>query len=645
MDFFEHQDLARKRTGQLVALFILAVIAIILAVYGAMVAVLMFTGGAETARAVVWWDPQLLAVTVATTSVLVATGTCYKLAVLSTGGGRSVAEMLGGRLIPPDTVDPHERRVINVVEEMAIASGTPVPSVYLLEDEGAINAFAAGFSPGDAVIGVTRGCTRLLNRDELQGAIAHEFSHILNGDMRLNLRLIGFLHGILLIGLAGYWILRASGRVRFSSRRGKSGGGQAVILLVGLALLVIGYVGVFFGQLIKIAVSRQREFLADASAVQFTRHPEGIAGALKKIGGLSQGSRLESPHGREASHMFFANALGVSMLGLLSTHPPLKERVRRIDPTFDGQFPHAVVPVPDDEGQKSAPARTADGRRVDPISVMSHIGAPRFEHLIYAAESLTAIADPLAQATRNAFSAQAVVYALLLGQEGHVHARQLQELQAHADTPVIELTQQLFDMLCREPTPMRMPLAEMALTGLQGMSDRQYERFKSCVRALIEADRNVTLFEYALHRMIRRHLAVRFERIRPVAVRYHRLEPVVESCVQLLSVLAHIGHGEETTAQKAFAKAVGVLQLTGDRPPRLLPKALADLHMLDKALYCLERTAPRIKKRILQACMVCMVWDKQVTVREHETLRAIGDALDCPIPPYVDNVEEHRTTS
>ena len=246
------------------------------------------------------------------TSALIAGGSLYKVAALS-GGGHTVAELLGGRLLHPDKASPDERRLLNVVEEMAIASGLPVPPVYLLENEPGINAFAAGHTTGDAVIAVTSGTLERLSRDELQGVIGHEFSHILNGDMRLNIRLMGVLFGILVIGLTGWIIFRSSmggGYVRMGARDDDDRKGFNPLPLIGLALYVIGYVGVFFGNLIKAAVSRQREFLADASAVQFTRNPDGIAGALKKIGALAEGSRVSDSHAEEASHMFFGEAVG-----------------------------------------------------------------------------------------------------------------------------------------------------------------------------------------------------------------------------------------------------------------------------------------------------------------------------------------------
>ncbi len=369
MDFFQNQEVARKKTGRLIVYFLVAVILIIVTVYVAIAAVLRVAEPAAREGAVVelpsLWDPQLFAVVAVGTAALISGGSLYKIASLS-GGGHTVAELMGGRLLHPQTSDLDERKILNVVEEMAIAAGTPVPPVYLLENEEGINAFAAGHSPNDAVIGVTRGCVRTLSRDELQGVIGHEFSHILNGDMKLNLRLMGVLFGILLIGLSGYILLRStSGYGVRVSNRDDDRGGRNVLPLIGLALYVIGYVGVFFANLIKAAVSRQREFLADASAVQFTRNSDGIAGALKKIGALEAGSAIREPRAAEASHMFFGNAGTAGQLfGLLETHPPLVERIRRLDPSFDGDFSKVRLDAPGDDRQRSLPPDRRGARAV-----------------------------------------------------------------------------------------------------------------------------------------------------------------------------------------------------------------------------------------------------------------------------------------
>jgi Zn-dependent protease with chaperone function len=343
-DFFDRQDAARRNTTRLVVLFVLAVVAIMVSIHVLLAVALGYLGAhpAGGAERSLLTDPAIAAVAFVGTLIVVGGGSLFKVAQLR-GGGRVVAEQLDGRLVSPDTTDPAERQLMNVVEEMAIAAGMPAPPVYLMEREAGINAFAAGFAPGEAVIGVSRGAAEQLSRDELQGVIAHEFSHILNGDMRLNIRLIGLLHGILIVGMLGYFVLRMTA---FSGHRGRrsrdQGNAMLPILAIGLGLMIVGFFGTFFGNLIKAAVSRQREFLADAAAVQFTRQPDGIAGALKKIGGLPAGSTIQNPNAPEASHMFFGRATS-GFSAMFSTHPPLRERIRRIDPSWDGTFPEVAT--------------------------------------------------------------------------------------------------------------------------------------------------------------------------------------------------------------------------------------------------------------------------------------------------------------
>ena len=328
MNFFDAQDRAKRATRWLVGVYLLSTLAIV-------AGVTMIVGGVFYQEGM-QMDPALLGIAAAMTALLIFGASLFKTAMLS-GGGARVAQDLGGTPVSADVQDPLRRRLRNVVEEMAIASGVPVPEIYVLEAESGINAFAAGFTPGDAAVAVTRGALDILSREELQGVIAHEFSHILNGDMRLNIRMMGVLFGIMVIGLIGRMVLRGSyhgGLV--SGRRNKN---APAVMMIGLGLTILGWIGVFFARLIKAAVSRQREFLADASAVQFTRQPDGIANALKKIGGYSRHSYIEAKDPEEVSHMLFAGGLP-RIASLFATHPPLRERIEALDPSFrESEFP------------------------------------------------------------------------------------------------------------------------------------------------------------------------------------------------------------------------------------------------------------------------------------------------------------------
>src|SRR6516165_5966397 len=329
-NFFQQQDSARRKTFQLVVYFVLAISILIALVYGLLLAL----------EPVSWWQPELLLLAALGVGLVVGGASAFKVAQLASGG-QAVALMMGGEEVPGTTTDARQKRLLNVVEEMALAAGVPVPPVYVLEERG-INAFAAGYGTGDAVVAVSQGCLDYLTRDELQGVLGHEFSHILNGDVRLNLRIMVLIFGIMALSTIGFIILRTA-PLRGSSSDKKDSG--AAFMLLGLGLYILGMGGAFFGWLIQAAVSRQREFLADASAVQFTRNPDGIAGALKKIGGLALGSRIANPRANEVSHLFLSDAfMGARFTDLLATHPPLAERIRRLDPMFDGTYPE-VRPV------------------------------------------------------------------------------------------------------------------------------------------------------------------------------------------------------------------------------------------------------------------------------------------------------------
>jgi Zn-dependent protease with chaperone function len=641
MDYFQSQDVARRKTGLLVFYFVLAVILIILSIYVAIQGVLGYAEPASEGATIQGlsglWNPELFGWVALGTSSLIAGGSLYKIAALS-GGGHTVAELLGGRLLRSDGADPEERRLLNIVEEMAIASGLPVPPVYLLENEPGINAFAAGHAPGDAVIAVTTGCMRILSRDELQGVIAHEFSHILNGDMRLDLRLMGVLFGILVIGLTGWLIFRSTANTSVNLRaRNDDDDRKRVnpIPLIGLALYVIGYVGVFFGNLIKAAVSRQREFLADASAVQFTRNPQGIAGALKKIGALAEGSHVQNPHAEEASHMFFGNAVGGlgQFFGLLATHPPLIERIRRLDPSFSGdfseiRFDHA--PEPEYSGRQA-------GRAVIPLTAaraIAPIGTIDRPHLAYAAALKDSLAPALTDMVREPLGAQAVIFALLFDPAESVQRTQLAWLQAYSLPAAVREARKIQADVQRLAPEARLPLVELAAPALCQMTAAQFHDFFRSIEALVHADQKISLFEYALQRLLIRRVVTQFVRSRPTTVKYTAFPPLVDMTALLLSALAHAGDASPEGTLRAFAAGVNALGWPGARLD-LAPENSVGLRAIDAALEELATAAPLLKKQILAACAACICVDGHITVEEGELLRAISDCLDCPMPPLL----------
>ncbi|MFW6152280.1 MAG: M48 family metalloprotease, partial [Verrucomicrobiota bacterium] len=516
----------------------------------------------------------------------------------------------------------------------AIASGSPVPDVYVMDREPGINAFAAGFTSSDAIIAVTSGTIHNLNRDELQGVIAHEFSHILNGDMRLNLRLTGVLHGILLIGLIGYFLFRT---IAFTGGRRSRRDGRVTLFMavLGLTLMAIGFVGVFFGKLIKSAVSRQREYLADASSVQYTRNPDGIAGALKKIGGYNNGSRITSSHAEEASHFFFANGLPSSFLGMLATHPPLEERIRRLDASFQGEYVEtkgAVSPVPGAAGFAGGQPPLQGGQRaLSSEQVLESVGSPLPEHIAYASRLLQDLPDFLREAAGDPFGARGVIYSLLIDSNKRIREKQLSCLREKADKAAVDQTYRMLDSVADIEPRFILPLVDISVSTLGDLSDRQFDQFEANIDQLIEADDEIDLFEFTLKRIVKRHLAPKFRKVSQRAAKFYSMRPVMNDIVCLVSCIAHWGTDSREDAEKAFVKGIKVLGL--EKSFSIAEARLCGLQALDRALSRLVFAVPPVRKKILEACVACISADGYVTTEEAELLRAVADSLDCPVPP------------
>jgi len=628
VDFFEYQDQARRKTLFLAGLFVLAIIAIICLVYFFVWLILVNFQSEFNAQLVDAGplDPILLAVCAFGVLTLVGLGSGYKVLQLRSGGV-AVAEMLGGRLLAPESDDPGERRVLNVVEEMSLASGVAVPPVYVMDDKG-INAFAAGYAPDDAVIGVTRGCMELLTRDELQGVIAHEFSHILNGDMRLNIRLMGLVHGLLVIGLTGRIILRhafRSGRSRGMERRGRGSGMPLPLILLGAGLMVAGSMGSFWGRLIKAAVSRQREFLSDAAAVQFTRNPQGISGALKKIGGLD--SRIGSTNAAEAAHMFFSQAVSSLSGGFLATHPPLKQRIIRIEPDWDGTFPRL-------EGLKPPPVWSAPpGEKPILKTAVSQTGRVDQEHLTYARELLDDLPEPLLHGARDPYAARALLYALFINSRPASRDAQFGILCSRADKELLQLVERYLPLLNSRSANIRLPLMDLAMPAMKELSPAQFFAFESDLQAMIKADAHPALLEWTMYRILEKRLGAHFRPKTRELTGYEAVSQMKEEAALLLSALAHAGHKVQDEARQAFDQGADFLELWGRLS--FIPREKCSLSDLDQALSRLSRLAALEKRLLLGACAACIAFDRQVSLDQGELFRAVSDYLDCPMPPLL----------
>jgi Zn-dependent protease with chaperone function len=631
MDFFAAQDRARARTRWLVVYFVLGVTGLIVALY----AVVMVAFGLVHAHAAAqsehvsdnlvystatvdltdWWRPDVLGWVGLGTLVIVGGACATKIAELR-GGGSAVAESLGAQPVGRDTRDPAERRFLNIVEEMALAAGVPVPVVYVMEEDG-INAFAAGFRPEDAAVTATRGALRNLSRDELQGVIGHEFSHILNGDMRLNIQLIGAVFGLVVITVIGRELVYM---LRFSrgSRSDKGGNVLIALFFLGLALIVLGWLGVLFGRLIQSAVSRQREALADASAVQFTRNPEGLAGALKKIGGLEAGSRVRHAHVEETAHIFFAPAFN----GIFATHPPLEQRIRALDPNWDGKF---ITPKEggEDAGVPPVRAAAASPRRAESLVVA--LGAVAGAALAGVRNWRDTLPPLVREALASPSGCRALVLALTFDENPAQRQAQIAQLRENRE-PAADAAAQLADAVVATEPGRRLPLLELALAGLSGAAAAERATLLARMRELVWADHVVTLHEFALLRVAGCRLQPRPPVVGPASPQAY-----VRDVAAVLSALAYVGTDDDARAQAAFKRGAAALpDLTGMIAP--LAREEATLDHLGVACGKLEGAPFPLKKQLLEAGAQVIADDGVIQPGEADMLRALAASLGCPLP-------------
>ena len=636
-NFYERQYQSRRSSKWLVWLFLLGVVLIV----GMVVIVTAFAAeaidneyDAEFTRAndpVARWSLPVSA-GLATLTLIVG-GSLFKIGQLR-AGGTAVAESVGGRRVTPNTTDPIERRLVNVVEEMALASGVPVPPIYILPEEQGINAFAAGYSPSDAVVAVTRGTAEQLSRDQLQGVVAHEFSHILNGDMRLNIRLIGVLHGILLMGLIG----RILFRIAAHSGNSRSKNNSAILfIVVGLVTIILGYLGTLIGNIIKAAVSRQREYLADSSAVQFTRNPEGISGALKRIGASVFGSKIKHPNAAEMSHMYFGQGVWEGFTGLMATHPPLPKRILALEPNWDGKFP-ALPAKPAAFTEVDTTAGFVGDAHLDqtvPMAVVANaaeqVGRPTERHNQYAQKLVDELPAIILDSVHEPYGARAVIFALLLDQKVEIRQKQMQKLSELTTPDILDLTQKLSPVVDELDARVRLPLVDMSLSSLRAMVKPQYHEFSRAFRELVKADDRLSLFEWMLHRVLMRHLRPQFEDAATPPIAYYGLQRLSQPCATLLSALARAGN-TPAEAEISFAAAKKHFPEVN---MELLPVEQCGLVQLEAALTELTRVAAKHRERLIEACSAAICADKEVKVREVELLRGISDMLDCPMPPLL----------
>jgi Zn-dependent protease with chaperone function len=669
VDFFASQELARRNTRKLIFLLIVTVLALIAAIY---LLVILIFGGASMAQESLneVGIPRFFS---AENGLLIAGIGSLVIGIVSVGslmktsqlrhGGATVANMLGGRRLLPNTANLAERRILNIVEEMALASGVPVPPVYVMDNEPGINAFAAGHTIDDAVIGLNQGTLDQLNRDELQGVIAHEFSHILNGDMRMSLRMIGLLFGIQGIALIGTHLMRMASHMSHRSSRDKGGNAALAFVLFGAGLLAIGSIGLFFARLIKASISRQREYLADASAVQFTRLPDGIAGALKMIGANKESSRVHSPDAESISHMYFANMFGSNQQNLFATHPPLIPRIQRIEPQFAGNVDdyirrraRADTLRPKDEekehqrrlnlarqfglglekmGATGFPGLSESGSAlpINPALIIASIGSPNEHDVAYSRLLVGNVPDKFLQDCRDVFTARCIVFASLLDAAPTVLEKQLNLLAQHEPDATVEETVRQNTVFATIPVRFRLPIFEILQGTLVGLSQEQFQHFQETLKQLVIADKKIDLFEFfLLHHLLvhlRRHLGLGIKN----AVRYEMLSRLPDQVELVLSIVARQGHLDAAEAKKSFSAAVSLLSAM----PRPLSFTGGDWNFqaLNDAIKELSALSFQAKKELLTALATSVIHDGTITHSEAELFRAIAESLDCPVPPII----------
>ncbi|ELB2889894.1 M48 family metallopeptidase [Vibrio parahaemolyticus] len=612
MDFFHHQDTARQRTGLLVMLFTLAVLAITGLVSVISIGIYFyFTGEPFTTQSII----SYCLLSFVGVLLVVSISSFIRLSELNANGGRGVAESIGGKLISTDTSNAKHRQLLNVVEEMSIASGIPVPPVYVMTEEHGINAFAAGMSIDDAVIGVTQGALDAFSRDELQGVIAHEFSHILNGDMRLNTRLIGALFGITCIAHFGHLILDNSNSTRHVSRSSSdSNKGFAVIILIAIVCLVLGWLGTLFGNMIKAAISRQREFLADASAVQFTRNDQGIAGALKKIGSNVQGSTLNTKASDEMSHMMFGQSKLSGFSGLFATHPPLDERIRRIEPNWDGiyaQHSHAQNTAFDNE--------QVSGFAVGGGSPASQSASPSEQLSETGKQLISQLPPELVDIAREPYSARFIAFALIF--DGSDIQREMIKSYVPLASQSTLLPWLDYDL----PLHLRFPLLELALPALKSLSEAQKISLCKVLRELSETDNQYSLAEWCVINLLEKQLLASFGFIK----QHKTLKQLEESVFWLLRELAWVSHSQADKAQRAYHCALAHLGF----PEVKLEPANSNWHLSRAALELLLQLKPKDRRMFVKACRLAIESDGEITVAEGELYRVIACFLEVPEPP------------
>ena len=661
MDFFEHQDRARKKTGQLVLLFAIGILATLVSVnLLCFVGYWFFYSPVEApfneplpvlpGLLSQWFQPDVDAPSGSRSDLLLAwlswwhsslnwqislgvfgavvIGTVFRFIELA-GGGRKVAEWAGAKPIRMASTNPAIKQFINVCEEMAIAAGMPVPELYLMEREPGINAFVAGYSTQEAVLVVTQGALDQLTRDQLQGVIGHEYSHILNGDMRLNIRLMAFLSGLVMIGQIGRFLLEAGlwrGATRSRSDDDNRSAAGLLGLGLGLVLVLVGYIGVLIGRMIKAAVSRQREFLADASAVQFTRFPDGLAGALYAIKINPAGSQLAHQHAEDMSHFCFGESVALS--DRLATHPPIVERIRRIAPNFVAleRSRRRHTESAQDSVARSQPQ--AFDTALTMVGITALVGQVTPDHLNYARDLYRHIPEQIKNWVHQSQGAKAYLYCqVLLGTESD-RQKVLNRIKQE-DRGVIAVLQKIWPYCQQMDEQLRLPILELLIPTLKKLPETERVVFIDRLERLIYLDGRVDFIEWVTLTLV--HL-----RIRPRADGVTRklngkIESYFTGLTTIFNVLVELSRDKVAAenAHQAICRQLGM-----DHQPNQTLRSIG-YQRLGTALMALDSLNFFWRKTLLQAFADIIQSDGQVEFREYEIVRVMAECMECPLPPLL----------
>ncbi len=629
MSFFENQDSARKRAKWLIVAYILAVIILVAAVNAVIFAPLAYY--TDSGIMELFSERTFLAVSVsAITLLIIGSGSSYKISKISKKETYT-ASLFGGRYVDPSTENFKERVLFNVIEEISIASGVPLPFVYLLDNEESINAFSMGSYPGICVIGVTRGCLKHLNRDELQSVIAHEFSHIANGDTRLDCMLLGLLHGILVVALVGYFLVlgrtRSGKAIYLGNRRNRP---PLHFLPLGIALMVVGYLGVFLAKIIKKAIMRQQEYLADAQAVQFTRNPEALTSVFRKLMSRFPGSYINNLYAHEANHMFLAECLPRRLKGSFGMHPSLENRIKRVG-ISSGDSSEEKKTLRDKNKRGSKEEGEKPESRINAEKLAASVGTIEAAGLNYARSMFEIIPNYVLNNVHEISGAESIIYVMLFSASSDIKKKQLKHIKENVDLKIFNNVKKLDYDAVSLPSRFRLPLIDISVATLKGMDRDNYIRFSENIRFLIRANKKISLFEYAVYSMIKRHLKPAFAKTKKTAVRYKNIKPLIPQCRILLSSLAHYGEENQKNKEKSYKSAFEKLGV--DNYPEMFPEKKRGFKEIDKALKELDEAVPQVKKNIIKAAAVCVSADGWITVSQSELLRVIADAIGCPVPP------------